>query len=45
MRFRCMFLVPMERSGIGTSDRRGSVFKVKSISCRIFDFSGLGDAW
>jgi hypothetical protein len=38
-----MFFVPLERSDIATPDGAGWFFKIKSISCRIFDFSGLGD--
>jgi hypothetical protein len=38
-----MFLVPLDSSDIATPDEFGSFFKIKSISCRIFEFSGLGD--
>jgi hypothetical protein len=37
-----MFLVPLDSSDIGTPAGTGSFFKIKSISCRIFDFSSLG---
>jgi hypothetical protein len=36
-----MFFVPLDSSDTATPDVTGS-FKKKSISCRIFDFSGLG---
>jgi hypothetical protein len=37
-----MFLVPLDSSDIATPAGTGSFFKIKSISCRFFDFSGLG---
>jgi hypothetical protein len=42
--FEVSFLVqvPLDSSDIATPARTGSFFKKKSISCRIFDFSGLG---
>jgi hypothetical protein len=45
MRFRGMFfLVPLDSSDSATPGRTGSFVKIKSISCRIFDYSGLGDS-
>jgi hypothetical protein len=35
-------LVTMNSSDIATPARTGSFFKIKSTSCRIFDFLGLG---
>jgi hypothetical protein len=35
-------LVPLDSSDIATPAGTGSFFKIKSISCQIFDFSGLG---
>jgi hypothetical protein len=35
------FLVPLDSSDIATPDGTGSFFKIKSILCRIFNFSGL----
>jgi hypothetical protein len=40
--FEVCFLVPLDSSDIATPDGMGLFFKIKSISCRIFDFSGLG---
>jgi hypothetical protein len=37
-----MFLVPLDSSDIATPDGTGLFFKIKSILCRILDFSGLG---
>jgi hypothetical protein len=34
-------LVPLDSSDIATPDGTGSFFKIKSILCRIFDYSGL----
>jgi hypothetical protein len=39
--FKVCFLVPLDSSDIATPDRTGSFFKIKLISCRIFDYSGL----
>jgi hypothetical protein len=39
--FEVCFLVPLDSSDIDTLPERVR-FKKKSISCRIFDFSGLG---
>jgi hypothetical protein len=35
-------LVPLDSSDIATPDGMSSFLKIKSISCQIFDFSGLG---
>jgi hypothetical protein len=35
-------LVPLNSSDIATPDGTGSFLKIKSILCRIFDYSGLG---
>jgi hypothetical protein len=40
--FEVCFLVPLDSSDIATPSGAGSFFFLKSISCRIFDFSGLG---
>jgi hypothetical protein len=39
--FKVCFLVPLDSSDIANPSGTGSFF-LKSISCRIFDFSGLG---
>jgi hypothetical protein len=39
--FEVCFLVLLDCSDIATPAGTGSFFKIKSISCRIFDFSGL----
>jgi hypothetical protein len=36
------FLLLLDSSDIATPDGTGSFFKIKSISCQIFDYSGLG---
>jgi hypothetical protein len=40
--FEVCFLVPLDSSDIAIPDGTGSFLKIKSISCRIFDYSGLG---
>jgi hypothetical protein len=40
--FEVCFLVPLDSSDIAMPDGTGSFFRIKSISCRIFDFLGLG---
>jgi hypothetical protein len=40
--FEVHFLIPLDRSDIATPDGTGSFFKIKSILCKIFDYSGLG---
>jgi hypothetical protein len=40
--FDVCFLVPLDSSDIATPAGTGSFLKIKSISCRIFDLSGLG---
>jgi hypothetical protein len=40
--FEVCFLVPLDSSDIATPDGMGSFLKIKSIYCRIFDYSGLG---
>jgi hypothetical protein len=37
-----MFFAPLDSSDIATPTGTGSFFKIKSILCRIFDYSGLG---
>jgi hypothetical protein len=37
-----MFLIPLDSSDIAAPDGTGSFLKIKSISCRIFDYSCLG---
>jgi hypothetical protein len=37
-----VFLSQLDSSDIATPDGKGLLFKIKSISCQIFDFSGLG---
>jgi hypothetical protein len=38
----CGTVQPLDSSDIATPDGKGSFFKIKSIWCRIFDYSGLG---
>jgi hypothetical protein len=40
--FEVCFLVPLDSSDIATPAGTGSLFKIKSISCQIFYFSGPG---
>jgi hypothetical protein len=40
--FDVCFLVPLDSSDFATPDGTGLFFKIKSISCRIFNYSGLG---
>jgi hypothetical protein len=40
--FEVCFLIPLDSSDIATPDGKGLFLTKKSISCRIFDYTGLG---